>query len=680
MSCALWRIHESIHRNDENQLFALTNQPLVKDVAEKLNISVRSTKQFAVSIAPDHGQGDLNTFGDLEREFGSQCTKERSAVRGRAQSSQNHLPDNLAQRNGLGVVEETVERVEDGQMLERAVSTEVDTSTLDNDHKVNNGHVREIEASAQVEEMLPSITLGIGSHLQTPTRIANESQEMLDAPTKDQQSVLALAEDILSEASNEQGLGETNLVMNTQSQPSANNVWSRSFAQALTGQSSQKVLAGPNVDSPDRSENDGSSTKPALGPFNLSETPHIPAEVAEASEDSDEEVVVFQPKRFSAQKRPAQQSLRPTTPNLQNQPRQATQSPRPSSSKVHAVPKATTQASNPINTAGSSQSKSNSGPMPIIDPDAFGRGFAVNTNPHPLSGGTRGARPRHSPQPSLKNGIFDPSRPVSRPSSSHRQNRSSPAHLSPKASPQQAPRIPIDLSERDRDRSSISVPTVPDTPSQGPPPDLRTQMINAPVFQPASASKPLPEFASDVLSTQAPDGPSKQAPIGSGRPSSKVQQQSTPIAPQPSFKTPTGPFQPNSALVKPTIHHPFIGAPNQDADLVRNPRAAPIRFSNPQQTKLHPANSAFPPRPQSVTSNAQQAVKAANGAAQVPRQKAAATRTMKPTLFEPTLDHTRASQPDGFEPKKSAVPEVQYVLKSGSTREQARGKGKLWIG
>ncbi|KAL9130674.1 MAG: hypothetical protein Q9217_001201 [Psora testacea] len=680
MSCALWRIHESIHRNDENQLFVLTDQQNVENVAERLNIIVRSVKQLREALSGRGYNGDLNTYGDLEREFGLQPTRGRPHVEIPARMPKEGLTDGFAQEDGIHRGKEVAEESQDSQKSRIEELAKESPTDLPMDHDVDGGTIRGICPDVQTQETLPIVTLGIGSHLlekdvlQAQTDLAREDGKQLDENKKRERSAIALTEDLAVAKSSAKHASEETPIQNVQLQPSANIIWSRSFADALTGNTSNKALPVSIADNPSRAPLD-----PTTSPTKSSEQVVTPSKAPEEPEDSDEEVVVFQPKRLSAQKKSTQRSSRPSTPNVQPQHPPAAQSPRASTTKSHAITKPLTHTAKVVNAAIHPQPRQSNGPLPIIDPDAFGRGFAINTSPHPRGGSVRGMRSRHSPQSSVKNAVFDPSRPVSRPSSAHRQPRASPVRELLNASPHQVPRTPMHINDSTEKAQPMQMPIGTGRPLSGPTADLRTQMINAPVFQPGSASNPTLLPSVEHSSMQISGGPATQAPIGSGRPSSKASQQPANATPIPASTAPSGPSQHDPHFVRNLNPRTSAAAPQQDPDVVRNDRAGPPRYPSPQQYKSNPANPSYAQTPSSGRQHNRLASPPNGGS--LPRPKGgAAPRSVKPSLFEPTLDHTRAYQPDTLEPRGSAVPEVQYVLKSGSTREQARGKGKLWVG
>ena len=684
MSCALWRIHESVHRNDENQLFVLTDQRNISEVAEKLNIRVCSEKQLRETIATRGDKGDLNTFGELEREFGIQPAKDRTPVKTPLKASNGELMNGVTWEDGTHSEEIGVE-CQDMQSPRGETVATASAKTSSTDREAETGNMSRTDPNVSTEEMLPSVTLGIGSHLLEKEKepmqpdLGDEGGKEPNKDNKKDESSITLAADGPALNTFEERPSEGNTIMQAQSQPPANNIWSRSFADALTGNTTKKTLpvSISGVSSP--SEGNQALIKPPTSPVVPCEQVVTTSEAAKEPEDSDEEVVVFQPKRLSAQKKPPQSS-RPSTPNIRSQRPPGAQSPRPSTKRTHAIPKPVNPTQKAISKVSHNQPRPSGGPLPVIDPDAFGRGFAVNTNPHPREGSALGMRSHDSPKPNVKNAVFEYARPVSRPSSSNRQPRTSPARESPKASPQQAPRMLMHVNEPAEKTQPEQMPIGTGRPSSGPSADLRAQMINAPIFRPGNANKPAVQGPAEENSIRIPSAPAKQPPIGSGRPSSKASQQPEHAAPASGPRPPSGPSpQGTDVIGNPNIQRASVGLQRHDPVFVRNDRSGPRSYADsPQQHNSKAVN----PLPVHTPSSGRQANRLANtpNGSSLPRARGGPPRPVKPSLFEPSLDHTGAYQPDTFESRKAAVPEVQYVLKSGSTREQVRGKGKLWVG
>ncbi|KAL9102510.1 MAG: hypothetical protein Q9163_002345 [Psora crenata] len=675
MSCALWRIHESIHRNDDNQLFILTDQQNIKDVGEKLNIVVRSAKQLGEYIGRKYDNVDLDVYGDLEREFGVQPIKERPQINASAQALNTELTDGFLRGSGPHLGNE---ESEDGlKPLGESLMAE-SSLRLCTDCIADNNRIEAVQHDGQVRATPLPVTLGPPSDLvkednpQARMNVSRDGEKAINEDEKKDQSALTLVKDTAVEKPQGNVPSSPNST-NTQLQPPANKTWFRSFADALTGNAAKKALPVPIGHTTNEPEEGRAPIKLPASPPKPSKETVASRNASEELPDSDEEVVVFQPKRLSAQKKPPQRKSRPSTPNHESvQP----------NARTHAVPRPLANTPKAIKSMAShTQLKPSNGPLPVIDPDAFGRSFAINTNPHPRGGSSRSMRSHHSPQSSVKNAVFDPSHPVSRPNSSHRQSRASADCESPTASPQQAPMMLSNVNEAVQRAQPAQMPIGTGRPSLGPTADLRTQMINAPVFQPSSASNPviLPMDEHNPSSVQLPTGSAKQAPIGSGRPRSKNPPQPATAAPVSVLAPPSGPSLQDSITVRNLNPRTPASLRRQDPDFIRNNRTGSPRYPSPQQSNSDAAKRPYAQTPPPGPRHNRHAHGPSEGSLPRPRG-GGGPRLAKPSLFEPTLDHTRAYQPDTFEPRKSAVDEVQYVLKSGSTREQARGKGKLWVG
>ena len=703
MSCALWRIHESIHRNDENQVFVLTDDTNVRDVAQKLNINVRSTDQLAILLTSLKNAVDLETMGMLEQEFGVRPVKERRSVR--TQTTAPPAQNDIDSTSSLSKIEAKA-KDEATSSVPMPLTRGLDLSEELGSSK---HHLDARDTSLMKSDVLKpptaELTLGVGSHLsEGTTRISpsefpdgdikgdylagleNKSATtqsldrvqtlLVDQPVKAQESVVPTAET----------LSDVGKAKRTTPPPPAINVWFRSFANALTGK--QKAESHKPYEKAKNSppNSDAYATQPSLPKPAAEHVPHanvppVSTRSCEEPEDSEEEVVVFQPKRLSAQqKKPAPQHSRPTTPNVQAPSTTTTQSPRSQTMRgQQQAPRPRQHQPRPTDGMSPGQSKAaGSQPPPVIDPDAFGRDFAVNTNSNPR-GSVRSMRMRHSPRASLHS--MGPS--SSRPGSSHRQNRGSSDGSSPRVSPPQIAKTPVHFEGEEGTRP---MPMGPGRPSPSPAAETRLQMLNAnaPVFQPANsspiASAPIqPRSAPNPIVAPSQPMPAKQAPIGSGRPSSKSSQ-------VPNGNVNDGQHKPSDGLAphqandqQETPSRAAQGIRRQDADFVRQSASSP-RLPTPQQA-VRSNTQTPPPRPQpTVAVNGRHRGFQAGPRGGRVASRPIAPRPVKPTLFEPELDHTRAFQPNSFEPRKTVTPEVDYVLKSGSTREQTRGKGKLWVG
>ena len=754
MSCALWRIHESIHRNDANQIFLLSDQKSITNVAEKLNITVKSPNELSKAFLKNQTPVNLESSGELEHEFHVGPPKPRRPIKNTAvvgplpqTAPPISLPD--GHLNGVNQDEKMVQNAESVLKIDPAKETQRASSTMMarsssgfssqrvSPHKVESAGAR-IPLKGDSSVTFSSASKSPWNRPPVETATLKSSPEETTQPSRP--SVAAIVDDEVaaSTSAHQEQPGRDSSSRTLTTQPPNGNVWARSFADALSGNQTRKLLNNQplsGLSTPVRTatpieqkviqtsfsemasgikakDEDGSKPK---------EAPEIPEKMT-SEMDSDEEIVVFQPKRLSAQRKPAHQTSRPVTPNVQIEPAKPVQGPRQSAPKLHSSPRPEAASSGPSSEKQAARPKSSDGPAPvIIDPDAFGRDFAVNTNSLPKNG-KRSMRARHSPRPSVQNTVFTSSRP----SSSHRQQRSSPKRASPKPSPKPRHITPMETTAQKDSQPApqppIGTPRSPMLSMQNlaPPVEVRahtlnastpppveqsrapTLNVNAPIFQPAKTS---PLQSSITPHRSAHPSAAQLGPIGSGRPSSKASRHQSP-APEAPPAPPVEAKQHGSLLVRDSNEVDTIASTvPQDVSAPRNPaaiRPEAMQLQAPESTAKATPGPRFPQKQfappqagsQSLSRNQNlgqrppraPAAPPGNGmngpsrGYQLPPRGRGMQRPAKPTLFEPDLDHTRAFQPDTFEPRKNAVPDVQYVLKSGSTREQARGKGKLWVG
>lgn len=624
MSCALWRIHESIDRNDANQLFVLCDQQHIRDVAKKLNIITRSTKELAADIANGMPRIDRNEFGDLERNFGV-LLKPR-VKRANGQSSEGTTS--------------SVEIVSDAQR-----KADDDVSQQAQTQKVN-----EVEnEDAQAHSPARNITNGCA-----PSGVPNDSSPPVEdgharpsVPNSGEKSLGVYVErasspigSFVTARSNGSALYSSPPVNGSKESRSISSVELQTAELCLerTFHSPAEVFSDPKV----LPTADSKESAPGLVRQQIAVEPPVTEGLQDDAEDSEEETIVFQPKRMSAQRKPpsrpstasgqpqpspVDQVNRPMTPSSAAPPSTLSPDVRTISAQVNrpvtpssaAPPSTLSPDVRPISAQGQSPKVKRASPRStkavahghprhqagptVIDPDAFGRDFAVNTAPN-ARGSVRSMRVRHSPHSSIQHFQLNPPRP----GSSHRSPRVSPPRPQQNRSPGQAPKM-------------------------------------------------LEQAAGPTLNTQI----NGHYPEGS-----QANLQTAPKTIEPTRPTPTAPM---NGQRRPRT-------PAQDSDFVRDLITRPAPLAGPQLRPNAPQPNFGPIGSGAPRSN--NATQYTNGA--VPsRPRVNLPRTSKPSLFEPMIDHTRAPRPEDIEPR-SRVPEVQYILKSGSTREAARGKGKLWVG
>ena len=591
-----------------NELFLLSDQTEIRTVAQKLNINVRSTKELSVLIAAKSRTNDLEVYGDLEREFnlppkapklhsaGSSSRSGESSVSanssddlsvhkiGRIESKLsneklNNSVEDIASKNGHRVSHE-VENLKNGN-----------TATAAKDSSVGS-----IEVDAKISEK-PTF----GANLQGISAKPNMQVSQPEAPS---------ATGILSNAENGKDIKSPSVLIEETPNP--------------TGEPSlpKQATAQPQLIS-------GNPVVPQEVSSNLSDAVPVPPQVekvVQEPEDSDEEIVVFvpQPKRFSNQKRPVQQSPRPTTPVPQSHKQANDQSPRPVSGTVQAQPKPPGRGRNPVVT-NHHHPKSTGSPT-VIDPDAFGRSFAVNPNPGPRT--LHNPRSHHRPRHSAENASF------------HRSNPNTHQHTLRTTAPRESPQ-----------NNSSGLLT----------PDRKTHQDRGPPVVEEKRASPQRRSKNTKAKEVSPQGHGpKKDDLGS-----QLQPKSLAIRMVESEE-----FVPRSAFNDSQLGaigtQPVIAESQSSASKIANPTTQ-IKPKTPEPRIVDP--NSFSSR--NLESTAQ-------GISRNSESRATDSNGFVPRSAMPTMQYYRRTPEPEVVESRTSMPEVQYVLKSGSTRAAARGRGRLW--
>ena len=609
MSCALWRLHESIERNDTNQLFVLSDQSEVCNVAEKLNISTQLVQDLKQALALRSSKSEVDTFGDVEREFGVQKRVESPKINGSHVS--NGVEQHAQQANGLLTAHEEI-TIGSQPIEESAQNTSVyrvhqaggrtghstngsleDESTIEQESPVPAQAIVEVEQdqAAKDHSVLTNDSAASKSMWSAVVRVGSSGFEkaMKEVPAIKNERADTSTTSKAPSLSTTNADGSLNDV--SEAQPVEESTPQAQTAKCKAGANSQRLPVPEQSSQPTAVV----ATTQQRGPD------------PEDSLGSDEEVVVFKPsaKRYSAQKKAVQQDSRPTTP--MSQPQKEPSSPVPQAYQQHIVdrsPKLANIKSQPQHQhqsrPGSSHTRNNKivghrHPQPkstptVIDPDAFGRSFAVN--PNPSSRTPRHPRPQHYTKPPVHQRQIAPTsqNPGSQSARTSPQRQS--AHT---MSPQNSPR----------------------------------QEANAVITNTASPKQPIQKIAPESRAPRAFD-PTPGAGRHTPKPAPKVLENDE--------------FVPRSAFpevhLKPQSVQPIASEPTEFV-----PRSQPMQ--TPSQTRRKSPDvqdDGFVPR--SV----------------VPQ-----------SIYQPKI-----SGPEYIEPR-GQMPDVQYVLKSGSTRASSRGRGRLWM-
>ena len=599
MSCALWRLHESIHRNDANQLFLFTDQPEICSVAQRLNIVVRSTAEIKALVASKASKSDIATFGDLEREFGLQKHDEKTGnveLSGEERVVEEGHDSTI---KPIGITNELMptedaERVNDSHAIDGENRIALEHHNQETPHqdagKENSSPAKESTNGSPPAENMAGASMVTLVESKAP-EVSAWSKPLADIVTKRNYDNTEKSSEGAPKV-NAANLGKIDRPgSRSASERGGQKVTetpSESFSPAIT--SSQEETAGSV-----QSETTPQIVNHAIHLPNGSQTPS--SQATQELEDSDEEQIVFkpQPKRYSAQKKPVQQNSRPSTPKSQPPQNPEERSPQVSLLTSQPKPKPASHGRNPMVVGhGHPQPK---GSPTVIDPDAFGRNFVVNTNPSPRT--LNNTQAHH----------------YSRPRSSHGPS----------------PQVPRNARRHE--------------PRLSPP---RNYQEPVPRDSPASEQKAEPVTQTSPHRTSRVPEPEKAAP------------RDAPIkAPGPDV---------NSSMPAPKPFETNGFAPRPPNANIRLANARPV----PSMNRSRDDRSAdFGPRSQKSQSEAKPE-------ASVPGPKTIDTTEFVPRSAMTTpLYKPRAPEPEYIEPRAS-MPDVEYVLKSGTTRASARGRGRLW--
>ena len=617
MSCALWRLHESIERNDPNQLFLLSDQTEIRSVALKLNIIVRSCREVGAHVASKTSKTGLDTFGDLEREFGVQQktvirpTREIEEGNGENNAADNASEDLLKDEDAMN---HSVSSVETANTEASSIVHELGFKKQPSEHEEDKPLVNGDRCEDKVKEQ----------DVMAQTAAALAAENVSKMPVKSVESVKSLVDRIMQEDSqkhldrsvNEFGLDGITSQRSLTDQPVAEQSAMRSppdipLPQPQGVEPAQCVQKVQTI-------SDTSSPKQLATPS----TP-IPQAVQEP-EDSDEEVVVFipQPKRLSAQQKPPQQSSRPSTPKEQSQQKPTGQSPQRSLAKVQAKGQALRHSPNLSVVSHAHPQPAN--PPTVIDPDAFGRDFRVNLNPSPRLPQTPNGHASHRIRGNMHN---------------------TQVGQIPRNSPRQSTRTSPPRNAPQEDFRRLA-------PVSGPAPKAPNHRRQA------SRTSPRGGLAPKTGEVMPADNESR-APKAAVRSTSKLPE---------SQVVESSDFVPAAPTVIPGWHSyeskdsvPRSALPNTELK------------SDAPQPRVYEASD-FVPRPSRPVRESRP---------RAPRPRVFEAADFVPRDFVPRTAMPRAQpkqhspEPESIEPRPS-INDVDYVLKSGSTRASARGRGRLW--
>lgn len=405
LSYVLWRLHESDKgRADASTLIVLSDDCKTHTVGQKLDIVVKRTEEIRRTIAAQVIQTDRNTLGDLEREFGVRAP--------RPESLQNGLSSNdgkdVTRSNGMQPLQVNGEGVSDRNHVK------VDILNQTSDGKEEEKHnKKEINIKERFENHLDDGTVEDRPTDGCVPQEAIIEIECCDLPKQSYSTVIDITEEHAAQEKDEHtepaGPGSDEFVSEKISNITA---WIKNLAPKLSSISEPNSASHQGTYSSTKAGNISPQPQAPMiqQPVVLQRAAELftpshrtpttspaPALSIEEPEDSDEEVVVFNPKakRLSAQQKLPQSSPKENVDlKLAQSPKlNASQSPK---QKVQRSPRKATPARQ-------HQAKTPPVAPAIIDPDAFGRSFATNPranvhNNHPNSRYS----PRGSPRRAMR--------------------------------------------------------------------------------------------------------------------------------------------------------------------------------------------------------------------------------------------------------------------------------------
>ena len=613
MSCALWRLHESIERNDPNQLFLLSDQTEIRAVAQKLNIIVRSWKETGATNVSKTSKTNLDTFGDLEREFGVHQKTTLSPTQDANDSNGEH-----------GMPDEASGDLKNEDTMNNSVSSEktadTEASSIVHDHGLEKHNLEREEQGSSNDDTYGDKAKEQDTMTEIAASLAVESVSR--KPTKSVESIKDLVDSIVQYDPQKQLIASVNgLEINgVKKQTNLAN-------QLAPEDCAMRSLLSTSLPQPQSLE---SVEALQVSPSKNTTTPSTSKlESALEQEDSDEEVVVFipQPKRLSAQQKPGHQNSRPSTPKEQSQQKAVGHSPQKSLAKSQAKGKAPRHSPNP-SIVGGAYPQTVSSPT-VIDPDAFGRDFRVNLNPSPRLPHNSNGHSNHRNRGNMQNAQVGHI-----PRNSPRQvARTSPARTAPqenlrRLTPAPGP-APKDAPNHRRQASRTSPRSVPATKAE----EVTLTDISPRATTAAKSSNP--QLAESQIVEPMEFMPQATVPDWNSRLSNGVHESPDSV---PGSALPEAESKPNGPKPRIFEANEFVPRP-----------------SRPVQE--------FKPR--------------------VPRPKIFEAAEFVPRDFVPRATTPRAQhkqylpEPEFIEPRPS-INDVDYVLKSGSTRASARGRGRLW--
>jgi hypothetical protein len=459
LSYTLWLLYESvITRSDGNRSILLTNDVAASDIAQKLNITVKSVPEVRqLIISKAMSDIDRNCDGQLEREFGRREPKASSShcshdsVLGGSEDDQKNNIEKQADGIILDLTEDGDSTVEDAEVvvpeIKSHISTMEELPSVNEERKIDHGlnaAAADLDAKIVEDQKQASFTKsGHEMNMDTvgySTLASNPSwRDIVAKPGPD------IARKSTPPGSQENKVrAETDMTDKPTAAIERPMIVGNGVPRGALVSSEPEAIFARVVQTQNRqysSQSDGSSDSTPCSPRPSSEANSLSTTEAQDPEDSDEEVVVFNPraKRWSTQSKLVQEVSPPTLPaktlNARNPTSSCGSPPRNEASNQAPVTPSTSgpaQGTSPrrpqaVNTQTSgaqiprsqvhrdqahgdqgprngsprnrsprtqaqrnqvrqNQTPPNRAPPAVIDPDFFGRSPVVNIHPNSQNG------------------------------------------------------------------------------------------------------------------------------------------------------------------------------------------------------------------------------------------------------------------------------------------------------
>ncbi|KAI4170198.1 MAG: hypothetical protein LQ348_007149 [Seirophora lacunosa] len=426
LSCLLWRIHEKgATLWDTNRTFLLCDNEKINATAKKLGIRTKSFKELGNTCDTQGVTEDRRvTFGNLEEHFNlpevpmampshDEANESKVEPLSPAKDQPNedqvdaHVPSQKTKSPlqsssseeviGSAISVENPHSERHKASLDRPLEQEAlkqsangPQPTMNESHE----HQAALPSEDRQNEMLSSNMIGVPGHVRNEELADNDGvvgQLFSTLAIDKEHSIAEWVKGLMDAGCNGElsgrdtpVSGHSGIMEATAPQSESAKVFKpMSYSQAVAGEAKDVVKKQPLIEPKER------SPSPRTSPARETSPPK-----PEDPLDSEEEILVFNPKakRLSAQKaQQAQQTLlaqQAQQAQRAQQSQQSPQSPQVQQSQRPQTPKSSPRHGHARNGSGAraharggSQRQPRSGPPPVIDPNSFGRGLATNPQP-----------------------------------------------------------------------------------------------------------------------------------------------------------------------------------------------------------------------------------------------------------------------------------------------------------